>query len=73
MNDAAPSIQVYLNGDPRTVPAGLSLADLVTALGIPPQAALVEHNGQALMRSQWPETRLAEVDRLEILRVVAGG
>lgn len=73
MNPAASSIEVNVNGETRIVANGLSLPNLITSLGLPPQTALVEYNGQALLRSEWPETRLAKGDRLEILRVVAGG
>jgi sulfur carrier protein len=34
---------------------------------------LVEHNGDALRREEWPGRSLAEGDRLEIIRIVAGG
>jgi thiamine biosynthesis protein ThiS len=34
---------------------------------------LVEHNGLALHRSEWPAALLAEGDRIEILQVAAGG
>ena len=67
------SIQLQINGETRTVPADHALADLVASLGLPPQTALVEHNGQALLRSEWTGRPLADGDRLEILRVVAGG
>ena len=69
----APAIQLQINGEGRTVPAGQGLAELVASLGLPPQTVLVEHNGRALLRSDWAATRLADGDRLEILRVVAGG
>ena len=71
----APSltIRIQVNGDTRTVPPGQPLSDLIANLGVPPQTALVEHNGQALLRSEWPTCHLAEGDRLEVMRVVAGG
>jgi thiamine biosynthesis protein ThiS len=34
---------------------------------------LVEHNGTALLRSEWAESKLRNGDRLEIIRMVAGG
>ena len=68
-----PDVQIYLNGEPRTALGGQPLADLIGSLGLSPQSALVEHNGRALFRSDWDQVRLAEGDRLEILRVVAGG
>ncbi len=73
MNDSAPAIRVQINGETRAVTPGQSLADVIAGLGLPPQAALVEHNGQALLRSEWDGRQLAEGDRLEILRIVAGG
>ncbi len=66
-------ISIQLNGDRRTLPAGTTLPALLERLGLPIQGALVEHNGTALLRDEWPSTRLIDGDRLEILRVVAGG
>ncbi len=66
-------IRVQVNGEPRDVPVDHALTELISDLGLPPQAALVEHNGQALFRSDWARVRLRDGDRLEILRVVAGG
>ena len=66
-------ISIQLNGEPHTVPIGQPLVELIASLGLPPQAALVEHNGQALFRADWEGIRLAEGDRLEVLRVGAGG
>jgi len=40
---------------------------------LPPQSILVEHNGLALHRHEWPGRSLAEGDRIEFIRVVAGG
>lgn len=73
MDAATATIQIFINGEARTVPASLPLTDLISSLGLPPQTALVEHNGRALLRADWPERKLGEGDQLEILRVVAGG
>ncbi len=66
-------ILVTVNGEARDVPADQPLAEFISALGLPPQTALVEHNGEALLRADWDRVRLMNGDRLEILRVVAGG
>ena len=66
-------IQLQINGEAHRVPIGQPLAELITGLGLPPQAVLIEHNGRALFRSDWEHVQLAEGDRLEVLRVVAGG
>jgi sulfur carrier protein len=38
-----------------------------------PQSILVEHNGLAVHRHEWTERSIAEGDRIELIRVVAGG
>jgi len=63
---------LVLNGQPREVKA-TQVEQLVAELGLPLAAALVEHNGTALLRSEWPRTNLQTGDRLEIIRLVAGG
>jgi sulfur carrier protein len=69
----ADSVDIEVNGERRAITAGQPLAELLASLGLPPQAALVELNGRALLRAEWPAVELREGDRLEILRVVAGG
>ena len=64
---------IQLNGDGHEVLAGSTLPELLAALDLPPQSVLVEHNGTALFRTDWPGVRFADGDRLEIIRVVAGG
>jgi len=50
-----------------------TLPDLVAALGLEPRMILLEHNGQATRRADWPKTPVAGNDRVEILQVAAGG
>jgi len=65
-------MKLILNGTEREVCA-TQVENLVEELALPLAAALVEHNGTALLRSEWATTRLHEGDRLEIIRMVAGG
>jgi sulfur carrier protein len=46
---------------------------LVAELGLKRGAVLVEHNGIALRPDEWLAAVLAENDRIELLRIVAGG
>ncbi len=73
MSETESRVQIHLNGELRSVPAAQPLTELIEGLGLPPQTALVEHNGQAVFRRDWELIHLAEGDRLEIMRVVAGG
>ena len=64
--------QVAINGEMREVRA-TSVADLVEELGLPPATLLIEHNGEALRRSDWSARPVQPGDRFELLRVAAGG
>jgi sulfur carrier protein len=65
-------MKLVLNGQDREVQA-THVEALVAELGLPLAASLVEHNGTALLRSEWAQTNLQNGDRLEIIRMVAGG
>lgn len=64
---------ISLNGENREISGALDIAMLLKELGLPPQTVLVEHNGVALHRSEWPVKTLANGDVVEILKVSAGG
>ncbi len=64
---------ISLNGDPRKVERAVNIAELIDELSLPAPATLVEHNGLALRREEWPAHTLREGDRIEIIRIVAGG
>ena len=66
-------VVVFLNGQARQVPDNTALESLVEDLRLKPKMVLIEHNGRALLRHEWPTVQLSHGDRLEILRVVAGG
>ena len=50
-----------------------TVEELVRKYQLQPQTALIEHNGVALHRREWMKRVLNEGDRIEILRVAAGG
>jgi sulfur carrier protein len=64
---------IFLNGEKREVAHATNIAELLDEFSLPARALLVEHNGTALHRDEWLSTKLAANDRIEILRVVAGG
>jgi len=65
-------VKIWLNGEEKEV-AAENIAALVDTLGLPSPALLVEHNGLALRREEWPTRGLEAEDRVEIIRIVAGG
>jgi thiamine biosynthesis protein ThiS len=66
-------IEVFLNGEPRAAVLAGTIAELVLELGLPGPALLIECNGTALHRAEWDHTHLKAGDRLEFVRIVAGG
>jgi sulfur carrier protein len=66
-------VKISLNGESVDVPEARTIAELVDRYQLPPQSVLVEHNGFAVHRHEWAARSLAEGDRVEFIRVVAGG
>ncbi|HET9801027.1 MAG TPA: sulfur carrier protein ThiS [Chthoniobacterales bacterium] len=66
-------MQISLNGEATDARGAQTVADLVHRFELPPESVLIEHNGIALHRREWKERALAEGDRVEVIRVVAGG
>lgn len=70
MNDP---IAITVNGAPKQVPAGSSVADLVASLGLKPQQVAVERNKQIVRRQDHATTALEAGDRLEVVTFFGGG
>jgi sulfur carrier protein len=66
-------VKISLNGESVDTRAANTIAELVDTYQLPPQSILVEHNGLAVHRHEWAARSLAEGDRVEFVRVVAGG
>jgi thiamine biosynthesis protein ThiS len=64
---------ISLNGEKVEARHAETVAELVERFELPPETILIEHNGTALHRHEWPERPLREGDQIEFLRVVAGG
>lgn len=66
-------MQLLVNGRPSEVDDGTSLPALIESLGLRVGSVVVEHNGTALLRSELSGVALADGDRIELVRAVAGG
>ena len=66
-------MQLVVNGKPTDVADGSSLRALIESLGLRVGSVVVEHNGTALLRSEVQAAALADGDRIELVRAVAGG
>lgn len=66
-------IPITVNGQPREIPAGMSVAALVAELGFAGKRVAVERNGEIVPRSQHAQATLAAADAIEIVVAVGGG
>jgi thiamine biosynthesis protein ThiS len=66
-------ITLTINGDRREVPEGLTLATLLTHLGLDPRMVVVEQNRVIVRKTAIGEARVAAGDEIEIVHFVGGG
>ncbi|MFZ3040352.1 MAG: sulfur carrier protein ThiS [Thiobacillus sp.] len=66
-------IELVINGEPRSFPAPLTLAQLIELQDLAGKRIAIEKNGEIVPRGQHATTPLASGDRLEIVVAVGGG
>lgn len=66
-------MRVWINGESAEVNGVTNVGELAARFGLQPNSVLIEHNATALHQREWGERLLAEGDRIEFVRVVAGG
>jgi sulfur carrier protein len=66
-------MKILLNGEAADTREAKTIAELIDRYELPSQSILVEHNGLAVHRYEWSQRPLTEGDRIEFIRVVAGG
>jgi thiamine biosynthesis protein ThiS len=66
-------VTVWLNGERADARGAMTISELAERYGLQPNSILIEHNGVALRRREWPAIKVIEDDRIEFVRVVAGG
>jgi len=67
------SVTIVVNGKTMEVPDGLSVEDLLTRLGVKREFTAVAVNRDVTPKSHYVSTRLADGDRIEIVRPMGGG
>ena len=64
---------VIANGKTVTAELPCSLEKFLVAQNLLPRSVVVEHNGEAVAPSEFSQRQLRAGDRLEIVKIVAGG
>ena len=66
-------ITLTINGDKREVPEGLTLATLLTHLGLDPRMVVVEQNRVIVRKNAIADAKVTAGDEIEIVHFVGGG
>lgn len=68
-----PSGTIIANGEEVTAEVPCSLESFLRGQGLLPRSVVVEKNGEAVAPSEFATREVRAGDRLEIVRIVAGG
>jgi sulfur carrier protein len=68
-------VNVTVNGEPRQLPAGATVASVVELLDVTPGArgVAVALDEEVVTRAQWADTALHEGARVEVVAAIQGG
>jgi sulfur carrier protein len=66
-------MKLSLNGQIHDLENGATLSGLLASLQLAEKLVLVELNGHAVQRADFPAIQLGDGDSLEIVRMVGGG
>ncbi|MEU6206311.1 sulfur carrier protein ThiS [Micromonospora musae] len=66
-------MELTVNGTGRTMPGGVTVADLVREVAPQLRGVAVAVNGEVVPRTGWPATTLRDGDRVEVLSAAQGG
>ena len=67
------SVQVKLNGEPRELPDGATLAEAVAAVTDLVSGVAAAVNGDVVSRGSWSAALLRDGDQVEVVTAVQGG
>jgi thiamine biosynthesis protein ThiS len=64
---------IIANGKPIAAKFPCSIEEFLVAQNLLPRSVVVEHNGNAVVPSEFSQRQLNAGDKLEIVKIVAGG
>jgi len=66
-------VKATINGEPRDLPDGTTVASLLEQLGVARNGIAVAKNDRVVRRAEYEQSAIAEGDAVEIIKAVAGG
>lgn len=73
MSNQIKTIIVALNGEPREVPEGLTVATFLAHVGLPADRVAVELNRQIVHKRDWESLLISHGAEVEVVHFVGGG
>ena len=73
MSETDAALKIVLNGEPRAIASGLTVAGLLETLGLDRRKVAVERNEAIVSRSAYDQTEIANGDQFEIVHFIGGG
>ncbi len=73
VHDLKSQPHVTANGQSIAATLPCTLEEFLVAQKLLPRSVVVEHNGEAVAPSEFPQRQVHSGDRLEIVKIVAGG
>jgi sulfur carrier protein len=67
------NVRIKLNGEPRELPDGTTVTELLAQLKLDSRFLAVERNRQLVPRTEHAACRLQEGDEVEVVTLVGGG
>ena len=64
---------IIANGRKTAATLPCTIEEFLVAQGLLPRSVVVEHNGEAVTPSEFSKRQLVSGDKLEIVKIVAGG
>ena len=71
--EAQQSLAIRVNGEPRRVPAGVTITQMLEELGLNPLRVAVERNLEVVPRSSLADVQVEDGDTFEVVHFVGGG
>jgi len=67
------TIEITVNGEPRQIPDGLSVAEFLAHIGIVADRVAVELNRAIVRKPEWSSTMVPPDAHIEVVQFVGGG
>ena len=66
-------ITIVLNGEERKIDGAVTVDRLLDLFSLPRQRVAIELNKEVVRKQEWPETKVKDADRIEVIHFVGGG